>query len=108
MDLEKKKEIYRKALEIFLSGRKNPATEKIWEKAMSQLTDEEFTELESLVADITTEGLRERGRKRGIKTPRQTFRCDEADWKEFIRKAKARGSTASEEIRKFIKRNIEG
>jgi len=41
-------------------------------------------------------------------TPRQTFRIDEFQWKEFQKKCEAKGYTASDVLRAFIMEVIKG
>lgn len=96
-----KEEARRKALDVFLSGRQTSG--RGTEEGKKTLTKEEQDKLEALKAPTSTKDLKVRGRKKGIKTPRQTFRCDEALWRRF--KARCRSSeglSASEVLRRFI------
>lgn len=110
MNSQEQTKLMRRAIELILSMRKEPnMTEVEFDEKLAQtFTKEELAELENLLTDVSTKGLRERGRKKGVVTPRQTVRIDEADWKAFQRKCHGEGSSASEEIRQFIKRKISG
>jgi len=100
---KKEKELKRKALEVYLSGRKNPGREDLgWEQPRKKLSEEDQKAIENLQVPTTTKDLKIRGRKKGIITPRQTVRIDESLWKQFIRKARADGRNASEVLRDFI------
>jgi len=101
--LKEQEEIRRKALEVFLSGRQ--VSGRGTEVGQKQLTEEE---IEALEVPITTKDLRIRGRKKGKRTPRQTFRLDEVLWRQFVKKARKRGKTASQVLREFIFRYVKG
>jgi len=97
------KEAKRKAVEIFISGKKNPGKEEPWEEPRKPLSKEERDKMESLVAPTSTKGLKVRGRKIGKVTPRQTFRCDESLWRSFQKATRKKESkSASEILRRFI------
>lgn len=105
--MNKEKRIRRKALETFLSGRQISGAGT--EENQKALSEKEKKEIESLIIPIGTKDLRIRGRKKGIKTPRQTFRCDESLWKQFIAACRKKESkSASEILRRFISRYVRG
>lgn len=102
-----KEQLRRKAVEIFLSGRQ--ISGRGTEEGQKQLSEKEMGELESLVTPVSTKELRIRGRKKGKVTPRQTFRIDEALWKQFIKATrKKEGRSASEVLREFIYKYVHG
>lgn len=101
--MNKEKKIKNKVLEVFLSGKKNPSKDRPWEESRKDLTFEEVQEIESLRVPTSTKDLKIRGRKKGIKTPRQTFRVDESLWRQFKSATrKKEGKSASEILRRFI------
>ncbi len=107
---EKITKLRRKALENFLSGRKNPGSEQNnWAIPREKLTEEDKKVFESLAAPITSKDLKIRGRKKGIKTPRQTFRIDEALWRQFQKACRRKANkSASQVLREFIYRYTHG
>jgi len=104
-----KDKIRKKALETFLSGRKNPGAKNTWEQPRDVVSEEEKEEMEALQAPISTKDLKIRGRKKGKVTPRQTIRIDEALWRQFLKKARSKeGKSGSEIIRRFIYKYVHG
>lgn len=102
---KEKKETHRKAVETFLSGKQ--ISGKDTEKGMKTLSKEEIIKMEVLALPISTKDLKIRGRKKGIKTPRQTFRCDESLWRRFQASTRKRESkSASEVLRRLIQNYI--
>lgn len=102
-----KKKARRKAIEAFLSGKQ--VSGRGTEQEKRKLTKEEIEEMESLVSPVSTKELRIRGRKKGKVTPRQTFRIDEALWRQFVKATRKKESkSASEVLRRFIYRYVHG
>lgn len=104
---EKEIEARRKALEIFLSGKQRSG--RGTEEETKELSEEDKKMLEGLTAPTSTKDLKVRGRKKGIITPRQTFRVDEVLWRQFKAACRRKaGKSASEVLREFIYRYTHG
>jgi len=105
--MDEKKKTRRKALETFLSGKQTSG--KGTEKGRDTPAKEEVKKMkeEALAAPTAPKGLKIRGRKKGVRTPRQTFRIDETIWKRFQAATRKKESlSASEVLRRFIHRYV--
>jgi len=103
---EKEIEARRKALEVFLSGKQTSG--RGTEQEQKELSEADKKEMETMDGQ-TTKDLKIRGRRRGTTTPRQTFRIDEALWKQFQAAARRKESkSGSEVLREFIYRYTRG
>lgn len=103
--MTEEEDVKRKAVESFLSGRKNPGSEETWVQPRTSPTKDELRKMEGLAAPVSTKDLKIRGRKKGTKTPRQTIRIDEALWISFQKACRRKESkSASEVVREFIQR----
>jgi len=102
--MQEKKKARRKALETYLSGQKNPGSEgETWEEPRKGLRKKDREGIEALEVPTSTKGLKVRRRKKGVRTPRQTFRCDESLWRQFQKVCRRKESkSASEILRRFI------
>lgn len=104
---EKRKEAARKALDIYLSGKQTSG--RGTEIDQKELSKEEKDILLELTAPVSTKDLKVRGRQKGVKTPRQTFRIDESLWRSFQKKCRSKESkSASQVLREFISRYTHG
>ena len=104
---ETEEKIRRKALEVYLSGKQRSG--RGTEEGRKVLSKEDKEMFDSLTTPTSTKDLKIRGRKKGTKTPRQTFRCDEVLWRQFQKSCRSKESkSASEILRRFLYRYVHG